>query len=66
MNPLFELVSDWLFIRRQREKCPAMAKKLEEFILSKGGSDEADTLYKQFRGRMPGVDALLRGRGLQA
>jgi peptidyl-dipeptidase Dcp len=43
---------------------PALAKKLEEHILSAGGSDEADALYMAFRGRMPGVDALLKGRGL--
>jgi peptidyl-dipeptidase Dcp len=40
------------------------AAKLEEFILSAGGSQEADQLYTQFRGRMPGVEALLKGRGL--
>ena len=45
---------------------PAMAGKLEEFILSAGGSEEADVLYTKFRGRMPGVDALLKGRGLAA
>ncbi|WP_375691908.1 M3 family metallopeptidase [Pseudooceanicola sp. LIPI14-2-Ac024] len=43
---------------------PEVAGKLEEFILSKGGSEEADVLYKKFRGRMPGVEALLKGRGL--
>ena len=42
----------------------AMADKLERFILSAGGSQEADALYMQFRGRMPGVEALLKGRGL--
>lgn len=40
------------------------AQKLETFILSAGGSQEADALYTAFRGRMPGVDALLKGRGL--
>ncbi|CUH78673.1 M3 family metallopeptidase [Tropicibacter naphthalenivorans] len=45
---------------------PAMAKRLEEFILSKGGSQDAAELYTQFRGKMPGVDALLKGRGLAA
>ncbi|TBX28778.1 M3 family metallopeptidase [Nioella sediminis] len=40
------------------------AAKLERFILSAGGSEEADALYTQFRGRMPGVEALLKGRGL--
>ncbi|MEM8632065.1 MAG: M3 family metallopeptidase [Pseudomonadota bacterium] len=41
-----------------------MAARLEEFVLSAGGSEEADVLYKKFRGRMPGPDALLKGRGL--
>jgi peptidyl-dipeptidase Dcp len=43
---------------------PAMADKLERFILSAGGSEEADALYLKFRGKMPGVEALLKGRGL--
>jgi peptidyl-dipeptidase Dcp len=41
-----------------------LAAKLEEHILSAGGSKEADVLYTAFRGRMPGVEALLKGRGL--
>ncbi|MFW2588674.1 M3 family metallopeptidase [Sagittula sp. SSi028] len=45
---------------------PEMAKRLEDFILSQGGSDEAEALYTGFRGRMPGVEALLKGRGLAA
>ncbi len=40
------------------------AAKLERFILAAGGSEEADALYTAFRGRMPGVEALLKGRGL--
>jgi peptidyl-dipeptidase Dcp len=43
---------------------PDTAKRLEAAILSRGGSDEAETLYTRFRGRMPGVEALLKGRGL--
>ena len=43
---------------------PEVAARLEEFILSKGGSEEADVLYEKFRGRLPGVEALLKGRGL--
>ncbi len=43
---------------------PAMAEKLEQNILSAGGSEEADVLYTRFRGKMPGVEALLKGRGL--
>jgi peptidyl-dipeptidase Dcp len=41
-----------------------LARKLEENILSRGGSAEAAELYEAFRGRMPGVEALLKGRGL--
>lgn len=43
---------------------PATARSLEESILSVGGTCDAAELYKAFRGRMPGPDALLRGRGL--
>ncbi len=43
---------------------PELAKSLEMNILSAGGSQEADQLYTAFRGRMPGVEALLKGRGL--
>ncbi|WP_171124513.1 MULTISPECIES: M3 family metallopeptidase [unclassified Ruegeria] len=43
---------------------PDRAKALEENILSTGGSREAEDLYLAFRGRLPGVEALLKGRGL--
>ncbi|EAR50936.1 peptidyl-dipeptidase, putative [Oceanicola granulosus HTCC2516] len=43
---------------------PEMAKALETHVLSAGGSAEAAELYQRFRGRMPGVEALLKGRGL--
>tara|TARA_R100000306_G_scaffold62598_1_gene75284 strand:- start:28166 stop:30223 length:2058 start_codon:yes stop_codon:yes gene_type:complete len=36
-----------------------------ENILSKGGSEEALTLFKRFRGREPSVEALLKQSGLQ-
>ncbi|MAM62724.1 M3 family metallopeptidase [Maritimibacter sp. UBA3975] len=42
------------------------AKSLEANILSRGGTVEADDLYRAFRGKMPEVGALLRGRGLIA
>lgn len=45
---------------------PARAAALEEHILSKGGSQDAAALYTAFRGRLPGVEALLKGRGLAA
>jgi peptidyl-dipeptidase Dcp len=43
----------------------ATAERLATHILSAGGSREAADLYVAFRGRMPGVEALLAQRGLQ-
>jgi peptidyl-dipeptidase Dcp len=43
---------------------PATARRLADSILSAGGSREAAELYQAFRGRMPGVEALLEQRGL--
>ncbi|MGR3484522.1 MAG: M3 family metallopeptidase [Paracoccaceae bacterium] len=40
------------------------ATALEKHVLSAGGSRDAADLYLAFRGRMPGPEALLRGRGL--
>ncbi len=45
---------------------PDTAKALEAHILSTGGSVDAGQLYERFRGRLPGVEALLKGRGLAA
>ena len=45
---------------------PGRAAALEQHILSTGGSQDAAELYKAFRGRLPGVEALLKGRGLTA
>ena len=43
---------------------PPTAALLEKHILSAGGSEPAEVLYTRFRGRMPGVEPLLKGRGL--
>ncbi|PVA09341.1 peptidase M3 [Pelagivirga sediminicola] len=45
---------------------PERARALEQHILSRGGSADAEALYLAFRGQMPGVEALLKGRGLTA
>lgn len=45
---------------------PQLAKSLEDNILSRGGSLDPEELYAAFRGRLPSVDALLRGRELAA
>ncbi|EYD77000.1 Dipeptidyl carboxypeptidase Dcp [Rubellimicrobium mesophilum DSM 19309] len=44
---------------------PRLAERLEREILSVGGSRDEGESYLAFRGRMPGVEALLRGRGLR-
>jgi peptidyl-dipeptidase Dcp len=41
-----------------------MAKRLHDNIYSAGGSKDAAELYTAFRGSLPKVDALLKGRGL--
>ena len=43
-----------------------VAERLKTFILSAGGSRDAAELYVAFRGRLPGVEALLEQRGLAA
>jgi peptidyl-dipeptidase Dcp len=43
---------------------PATAARLERHILAAGGACEPDAQYIAFRGRMPGVEPLLKGRGL--
>ncbi|MEM8957053.1 MAG: M3 family metallopeptidase [Pseudomonadota bacterium] len=43
-----------------------VARVLEAEILSIGGTQEAEAAYTAFRGRMPGVEALLKGRGLDS
>ena len=42
------------------------AEALGRHIYAAGGSRDAEELYTAFRGRMPGVEALLKGRGLVA
>ena len=43
---------------------PETAKRLHDNIYSMGGSKDAKDLYLGFRGSLPKVDALLKGRGL--
>ncbi len=41
-----------------------IATKFKDFVLSKGGTDNPMTLYKQFRGQEPKPEALLKRAGL--
>jgi peptidyl-dipeptidase Dcp len=40
------------------------AQAFREHVLSRGGTEEAMTLYKRFRGREPKIEPLLKNRGL--
>jgi peptidyl-dipeptidase Dcp len=42
---------------------PEVAKKLQQHVLSAGGSRDPAELYVAFRGRLPTADALLKKRG---
>jgi peptidyl-dipeptidase Dcp len=44
---------------------PALAKKLHENIYSAGGTRDFTEAYREFRGRDPEIEALLKGRGLE-
>ena len=41
-----------------------IADKFRNYILTPGGIDDGMTMYRNFRGREPQIDALLRNRGL--
>lgn len=43
---------------------PDTAKRLHDYIFATGGSKDAEELYLGFRGSLPKVAALLKGRGL--
>jgi len=43
----------------------ANGTRFRDMILSRGGTEDAATLYRTFRGRDPNVDALLEERGLK-
>jgi peptidyl-dipeptidase Dcp len=40
-------------------------QRFRDLLLSRGGTEDAATLYRNFRGRDPSVDALLESRGLK-
>ena len=44
---------------------PALAKKLYDNIYSSGGTRDFAKAYRDFRGRDPEIEALLKGRGLE-
>jgi peptidyl-dipeptidase Dcp len=52
------------FLEKKNIFDPELAHKLRFEILARGGIEDAMVLYKNFRGKAPDVNALLRNRGL--
>lgn len=44
---------------------PETAAKFRKYVLTPGGIDDAMVMYRNFRGAEPGIDPLLRNRGLK-
>ena len=44
---------------------PATAARLRKWVYETGALREADELYRNFRGKDPGIESLLRGRGFE-
>jgi len=53
------------FLERKNIFDPDLARKLRYEIFARGGIEDAMVLYKNFRGKEPDVNALLRNRGLE-
>lgn len=43
---------------------PEKALAFRQYVLAKGGSDDAMKLYREFRGKDPSIEPLLKRRGL--
>ena len=41
------------------------ADKFRDYVLTPGGIDDAMIMYTNFRGKEPGIDPLLKNRGLK-
>lgn len=44
---------------------PVVAERFRRYVLTPGGIDDGMTMYRNFRGREPKIDALLENRGLK-
>ena len=44
---------------------PEVASKFRKYLLTPGGIDDAMDMYKNFRGKEPGIEPLLKNRGLK-
>ncbi|HMI55952.1 MAG TPA: peptidyl-dipeptidase Dcp [Gemmatimonadaceae bacterium] len=63
-----EVLSDdaYAWLREHGGMTRANGQKFREMILSRGGTVDAATLYRNFRGRDPSVEGLLEERGLKS
>jgi peptidyl-dipeptidase Dcp len=44
---------------------PEVAKKFRDYVLTPGSIDDASVMYRNFRGKDPSIDPLLKNRGLK-
>ena len=44
---------------------PEVASKFRKYVLAPGGIDDAMDMYKNFRGKEPGIEPLLKNRGVK-
>ncbi|MDR0835875.1 MAG: M3 family metallopeptidase, partial [Tannerella sp.] len=44
---------------------PETARKFRDYVLTPGSIDDASVMYRNFRGKDPGIDQLLKNRGLK-
>ncbi|WP_288734545.1 M3 family metallopeptidase [uncultured Parabacteroides sp.] len=44
---------------------PEVASKFRKYVLTPGGIDDAMDMYKNFRGKEPGIEPLLKNRGVK-
>lgn len=44
---------------------PEMAVKFRDYVLTPGGIDDASVMYRNFRGKDPNIEPLLKNRGLK-
>jgi peptidyl-dipeptidase Dcp len=44
---------------------PEVAKRFRDYVLTPGSIDDASVMYRNFRGKDPGIESLLKNRGLK-
>ena len=61
----YELADKTYFLKDWEKAYGYFADKFRKYVLTPGGIDDAMDMYKNFRGKEPGTDPLLKNRGLK-